>query len=139
MSRKLVVSDTGFIVALLNQMDQKHHEVSVVYLQHEKILLPQTVLVEVAYLVKREAGIETVICFLENLPASRFSVIALTEEDLDRTAKILDDYSDSNLDFVDATVMAIAERYKIVQVLTLDQRDFRLFRPRHCESFEILP
>ena len=120
MSRKLVVSDTGFIVALLNQMDQKHHEVSVVYLQHEKILLPQTVLVEVAYLVKREAGIETVICFLENLPASRFSVIALTEEDLDRTAKILDDYSDSNLDFVDATVMAIAERYKIVQVLTSD-------------------
>jgi predicted nucleic acid-binding protein len=72
-------------------------------------------------------------------PTSRFSIIALTEEDLDRTAQILDDYSDSNLDFVDATVMAIAERYKIAQVLTLDQRDFRLFRPRHCESFEILP
>ncbi|MFM7384342.1 MAG: PIN domain-containing protein, partial [Microcystaceae cyanobacterium] len=74
-----------------------------------------------------------------NLSISRFSIVALTEEDLDRTAKILDDYSDSNLDFVDATVMAIAERYKIVQVLTLDQRDFRLFRPRHCDSFEILP
>jgi hypothetical protein len=56
MSRKLVISDTGFIVALLNQTDQKHNDVSVVYLQHEKILLPQTVLVEVAYLVKREAG-----------------------------------------------------------------------------------
>jgi len=139
MSKKLVISDTGFIVALLNQTDQKHNDVSVVYLQHEKILLPQTVLVEVAYLVKREAGIKTVIRFLENLPTSRFSIIALTEEDLDRTAQILDNYSDSNLDFVDATVMAIAERYKIAQVLTLDQRDFRLFRPRHCESFEILP
>ena len=67
MSRKLVISDTGFIVALLNQTDQKHNDVSVVYLQHEKILLPQTVLVEVAYLVKREAGIKTVIRFLENL------------------------------------------------------------------------
>jgi hypothetical protein len=36
-------------------------------------------------------------------------------------------------------VMAIAERYSSKIVLTLDQRDFRLFRPRHCDAFELFP
>jgi hypothetical protein len=35
--------------------------------------------------------------------------------------------------------MAVAERFGITTVLTLDQRDFRLYRPRHCQVFEILP
>ena len=49
------------------------------------------------------------------------------------------DTMDSRIDFVDACVMAVAERFGSTKILTLDQRDFRLFRPRHCNSFEILP
>lgn len=48
-------------------------------------------------------------------------------------------YADAKLDFVDAIIAAIAERLNITRILTLDQRDFRLIRPRHCEAFEILP
>ena len=48
-------------------------------------------------------------------------------------------YIDSKVDFVDAMVMAIAERLNIQTVLTLDQRDFRMFRPKHCKSFTIQP
>ena len=66
-------------------------------------------------------------------------MLALTEEDLLRTAEILEVYQDSRIDFVDASVMAIAERLQIVKILTLDRRDFQLFRPRHCQFFEILP
>jgi len=66
-------------------------------------------------------------------------VLALTEEDLLRTAEILEVYQDSRIDFVDASVMAIAERLEIVKILTLDRRDFQLFRPRHCQFFQILP
>ena len=66
-------------------------------------------------------------------------MLALTEEDLLRTAEILEVYQDSRIDFVDASVMAIAERLEIVKILTLDRRDFQLFRPRHCQFFQILP
>jgi predicted nucleic acid-binding protein len=41
--------------------------------------------------------------------------------------------------FVDATVVAIAERLKIQRILTTDCRDFSLVRPRHCKEFELLP
>ena len=65
--------------------------------------------------------------------AQRYSFIpidvALTEQDVISVAEILDEYADSRIDFVDASIMAIAERYEIKKILTLDQRDFRLYRP----------
>jgi hypothetical protein len=40
---------------------------------------------------------------------------------------------------VDASITAVAERLDITRILTLDQRDFRIIRPRHCDYFELLP
>lgn len=139
MERTPVITDTGFVVALLNRSDTMHSIVTTVYAQHQKIFIPQTVLAEVAYLVGRNAGVATIVAFLKGLSASRFELVALTNRDIMRVAEILEEYADSRIDFVDATVMAVAERCGSTKILTLDQRDFRLYRPRHCESFEILP
>ena len=53
MERKLAIGNTGFVVALLNQSDQKHSDAVAIYEKQQQILLPQTVLTEVAYLVGR--------------------------------------------------------------------------------------
>jgi len=137
--RKSPVADTGCVVALLNNADPMHSAVQTVYNQYQKILLPQTVLTEVAYLLGRDSGIATVVTLLRSISASRFRLVALTEQDLNRAAEILEQYTDSRVDFVDATVMAVAERYNSTKILTLERRDFELFRPRHCNNFEILP
>lgn len=134
-----VIADTGFVVALTNRTDTKHTEVRAVYIQYRQILLPQTALVEIAYLLGRDAGVHVVVAFLRGLPTSRFILTDLISEDVARIGEILTQYADSKVDFVDASVMAIAERLNITVVLTLDQRDFRLFRPKHCESFTLLP
>lgn len=134
-----VIADTGFIVALTNNSDIRHAEVRAIYTQQPRILIPQTVLVEVAYLLGRDAGIAIVVAFLRGLAASRFTVVELTDQDIIRIAEILEQYADSRIDFVDASVMAMAERLTLTTVLTIDQRDFRLFRPKHCESFILLP
>ena len=134
-----VIADTGFVVALANRLDDRHADVVPIYAQYLKILLPQVVLVEVAYLINRDAVMTTVIKFLKGLPASRFELLAAVEQDIARSADILDQYIDSKIDFVDACVMAMAERLNIQTVLTIDQRDFRLFRPTHCESFILKP
>lgn len=134
-----VLADSGFVVALTNKADSRHREARSVYLQFPQILLPHIVLVEVAYLIGRDVGIPTVIAFLNGIPASRFVLTASTDRDVARTADILEKYADSKVDFVDATIMAMAERLTIATVLTIDQRDFRLFRPSHCRSFRLLP
>ncbi len=134
-----VIADTGFIVALTNSSDSNHDSVRKIYLHKQNILLPQTVLAEVAYLVGREAGIKKVSNFLQGLSASRFSLIALTAEDIFRISEILEQYVDSRIDFVDASVMAMAERLNITTILTLDYRDFSLFKPKHCDAFILMP
>ncbi|NET26100.1 type II toxin-antitoxin system VapC family toxin [Okeania sp. SIO1I7] len=139
LQRNIPIADTGFVVALMNQKDIRHLEVAEIYRQQQQILLPQTVLAEVAYLVGREVGTIMVSTSLRYLLNSRFMILALTPEDLLRVAEILEIYQDSRIDFVDASVMAIAERLEITKVLTLDRRDFQLFRPKHCQFFEIMP
>ncbi len=103
--------------------------------------MPQTALVEVAYLLGRDgdAGIQVVVTFLQGLSASKFILTELISEDIIRIGEILAQYADSKVDFVDASVMAMAERLNVKTILTIDQRDFRLFRPKHCGSFTILP
>ncbi len=134
-----VIADTGFIVALTNISDSKYDVVKDIYLKQQNILMPQTVLAEVAYLIGREAGIKKVATFLKRISSSRFSLITLTTEDILRIAEILEQYVDSRIDFVDASIMAMAERFNINTILTLDYRDFSLFRPKHCDAFILLP
>jgi predicted nucleic acid-binding protein len=43
------------------------------------------------------------------------------------------------LDFVDATIVTLAERLDIQKILTVDVRDFRTIRPKHCVYFDIVP
>jgi uncharacterized protein len=137
MERIKAIADTGFVVAFLNREDASHQAAKAIYVQQRSIVLPQTVLAEVAYLVGKAAGGSAVATFLQGMGQSRFRLMALEEPDVVRTAEILQTYADSRIDFMDATVMA--ERLGIVQVLTLDRRDFRLFQPRHCVAFELLP
>jgi predicted nucleic acid-binding protein len=139
MDMETAIADTGFVIALLNRSDSQHPSVAAIYTRLKTAILPQTVLAEVAYLLGRDAGTSTVIAFLQGLPVSRFQLTALNEQDIHRIAEILEQYQDSRIDFVDASVMAISERYNSQTILTLDQRDFRLFRPQHCDNFEILP
>ena len=135
----IAIADTGFVVAIENQRDRYHRLCLTIYQQAERIYMPQTVLNEVCYLLTRERGNRAVVSFLRKLPISKFISLALISDDIQRTAEILDQYADSRVDFVDATIVAVSERLEIVNILTLDQRDFHIVRPKHTPSFTLLP
>ena len=133
------VADTGFVLAVTVATDEAHAACVSVYQQQRHIYLPQTTLAEIAYMLTRVGGNRLVARFLLSLERTKYRIVALGADDIRRTAEILERYADSRVDFVDATIAAVAERLDIVRVLTVDQRDFRILRPRHCEHFEILP
>ena len=56
-----------------------------------------------------------------------------------RTSELLLRYADTRVDFVDVTVAVIAGRLDITQVLTIDQRDFRIMQLRHCDHLAVFP
>ncbi|MBU6358739.1 MAG: PIN domain-containing protein [Chloroflexi bacterium] len=133
------VADTGFIVALTNTNDTAHVSARQNFIRFEQIFLPQSTLTEILFLIRRDAGTATVINFLDSLYRSRLKLTCLNDQDIKRTIQLLKQYQDSRIDFVDASVMAMAERLEIRNILTLDRRDFSLVRPAKWDYFEPYP
>ncbi|MGQ0647863.1 MAG: hypothetical protein ACT4P7_09845 [Gemmatimonadaceae bacterium] len=48
-------------------------------------------------------------------------------------------HGDVALGFVDASLVAIAERLSARHILTTDRRHFDSVKPRHARSFHLLP
>lgn len=133
--------DSGFVYAQLNGKDNWHTEVTKATLiaEAESLILPGPAVTEIAYLLQRKIGLKAAIDFIESLPDSNVAIEHPVNQDYVRTGEILRKYNDVNIDFVDACIVAMAERLNITKILTVDRRHFSIFRPNHCESFEILP
>ena len=135
----IAVADTSFIVALENKFDQHHGRCLSVFEQEKLIYMPQSVLNEVCYLLTKSGGNRATVSFLSRLPNMNLLLLPSQPDDIARTTELLDKYADTRVDFVDATVAAVAERLNVTRILTLDQRDFQILRPRHVDHFELLP
>ncbi len=134
------ILDTSFLFALTDKSDRNHSRVvTVATTLSEPLVLPTSVLPEVCYLILSRLGHQVMRRFLIELAASDIRLESLDPKDLERVNEILAEYADSQLDFTDATIIALAERDNITRILTLDRRDFGFVRPRHCNYFELLP
>lgn len=106
----------------------------------ELVIFPVPAVTEVSYFLSRNLGIGALADFLSDLADREDFVLELpAPQDYSRSSEILRKYNDANIDFVDACIVAMAERLNITEILTVDRRHFHLFRPSHCNAFEILP
>lgn len=132
--------DTGFLYASLNDVERQHDAtLNIIHGIREDIVLPVPAITELVYLLKRDLGAGKAAEFVASLAATPLTLENPQPDDYRRAADIMRQYADAQVDFVDAIIVAIAERLDIRRILTLDQRDFRIFRPHHCEAFELLP
>lgn len=135
-----LLADTSFLIALTNTRERHHGAcVDVAQAARAQIAVPITVLPEAAYLLYARIGHAVMRAFLAELSRPNWEILGVEGVDLARSNEILAQYADSELDFVDATLVAVAERLNITTILTLDQRHFRAVRPRHTPHFQILP
>lgn len=134
------ILDTSFLFALTDRDDRNHKKVlATIQNVDEALILPIVVLPEICYLLASRLGHKAMRHFVSSLATGTVQIEQVAPEDLIRTHQILEQYADSQLDFTDAAIVALAERLKITRVYTLDRRDFSMIRPRHCDYFELLP
>lgn len=130
--------DTGPLYALADLDDAWHQRVrGFLERRSELLLVPVTVLPEVTYLLRSRLGGEIERRFVASLAAAELTVEDLRPEDVERAGELMGTYPD--IGFVDATVVAIAERLRLAAILTTDRRHFAQIRPRHRRAFELLP
>jgi predicted nucleic acid-binding protein len=135
-----VIADTGPLYALVDRSDAWHKRVASWWrAQPRHVLIPVTVLPEVSYLLQTRIGPAAEQAFTGAVLAGEFSTESLEPSDVVRAAELMREYADLPLGFVDATVVATAERLGIREILTTDRRHFGVIRPRHTGAFVLLP
>ena len=139
LKKKSSLIDTGFLYAIVDKSDARHEACVKAFEIEQNTLLPEIVLPELAYLILRQSNYKGLSSFLRSITTGEFRLVKTEISDLERAAEILEKYADTKIDFVDCVIMAIAERLNITRILTVDRRDFSLFRPLHCDHFEIVP
>ena len=128
-----LVADTGGIYALYDAGDRHHQGTrEVVEAYRGPIVVPLPVVSEVDYFLTKYLGQGAALDFLESLSSGAFALDHLKATDLERCRQLLVRYAALELGFVDASVIAVAERLHTGEILTVDQRDFRAVgRHRH--------
>ncbi|HYA00895.1 MAG TPA: PIN domain-containing protein [Candidatus Binatia bacterium] len=131
--------DTGPVFAALNNRDPDHRRCQALLESGEDFAVPCPALVEIHYWLIEYGGARAWASFAEDVVNGAYRVIHLTEADLARTAELELAYGDLRLGFVDASIVALAERLGETRIATLDHRHFSVVRPRHCPHLTLLP
>lgn len=135
-----LICDTGPLYAAMDRADQDHEICRKLFQTvHEPLVVPGPVVVELDWLASSRLGPSPFANFLTDVQQGMVRVAELVPADYARIRDLLARYADFPLGFVDASVMAVVERFEENKLATLDHRHFRIIRPRHRDSLILLP
>lgn len=135
-----ILIDTNFILAMASPKDSNNVAAKkfLPVIRKEELIVSASVLGELFYLVTNRLNYDQAIQTFA-LVRQAFKIRDLTEPDMVRMQQIMTQYRSAEFDFVDVSIMALAERLNIQKICTFDRRDFSIFRPTHCTHLEVLP
>jgi uncharacterized protein len=134
----LILVDAGPLVALIHA-DDRHHARCKATLKRirEPLATVWPAVTEAMYLLGFSSKAQEALwCLLEG---EAVRTLPLETADLPRMRELMRKYRDLLMDLADAALVRVAEREKIGRILTIDRRDFELYRPRGIHQFTILP
>jgi predicted nucleic acid-binding protein len=130
--------DTGILYALADRKDGWHRRSrDLITTAREALIVPVTVVPEVCYLMRERLGASVERRFVESLAAEELALEDIRAGDVRRCAALLQRYP--QIGFVDASVVAVAERLRLRVIATTDRRHFGPIRPKHVPAFELVP
>lgn len=132
-----MILDTGILFAAANPKEKEHPRAREILEMREPKIIPESVITEADYFMAT-LGVDVELAFLSSLD-SFFVVEPVTRADRARACELIARYSDSRIGYLDASMVAVAERLGETTIATLDRRHFGMIKPRHVASFYLLP
>jgi len=132
------ILDTGPWVALIDKSESKH-DICVRWLKNfsGKLYSTESVLTEVLYLLNFSVKAQT--AAIDFVLKSVVEIIPSSIESMKKVKILIKKYSDLPMDYADATIVCLAIDTGIYNIITLDQKDFNIYRFKKKHSFVIMP
>jgi uncharacterized protein len=134
----VVLIDAGPLVALIDRTDRHHFACRrALDLIREPLRTVWPAFTEAMHLLRSSAEAQRTLW--DMIGAGGFQLLDLGNEDYPRMRELMSKYRDRPMDLADAALVRVAEREHCNRILTIDRRDFQIYRPHRLGRFEILP
>ena len=136
----MILLDTSGLLSALDESQRYHHEcASLLGQAAPPLLLSPFVLAELDYLLMRHIGRRAQAALLEEVARGAYQLELFGATDVERAREVVEQYADLDIGLADASIVVLAERHAVTEVLTLDQRHFRAMRIERRKRFKVLP
>lgn len=134
--RSLLI-DTGPIVAYLNWRDVAHDQVALILDRFSgQLHSTSAVITEAMHFASRTDHGPALLAEFATRSRMRIHDFAQPSQ-LWAATELMSKYSDTPMDYADATLVLLAEQLSLPDVLTLDRRGFSVYRMRNGPAFRI--
>lgn len=135
----MIIADTGAFVALFNQRDTFHPFAEPSFSRcSEPLITTYPVLAETCYLLSQIVSRAAEQKFLEDITQNAAEIFHIQNSQLARMVVLMKKYEDLPMDFADASLVVLAEHLGHGRILTVDRRDFSVYRWNDTQPFENL-
>jgi uncharacterized protein len=136
----VLLVDTNVWLASMDRRSTRHKDcVELLSAHRRQIASPVPVIAESSWLILDRLGVAAQDRFLSLVPSGELVPLDLIADDWIRCVSLCREYADLRLDFIDASLIAIAERLGELKIATFNYRDFLVVRPLHTEAFQLVP
>ncbi|HET9692942.1 MAG TPA: PIN domain-containing protein [Steroidobacteraceae bacterium] len=136
----MILLDTSGLLSAIDG-SQRHHAECVAALAKASppLLLSPFVLAELDYLLSRHVGTDAQLALLEEVARGAYQLEPFGAVDVAAARAILDRYASLRIGLADASIVVLAEKHGVREILTLDERHFGALRTRDRKRFKLLP
>ena len=136
----MIVLDTGGLYAALDANEELHGAaVAALIAAKPPRLLSPFVLAELDYLIGNRVGHDAQIALLEEVTSGAYRLEPFAAEDVELARRIMEKYEDLHIGLADASVVVLAMRHRVLDLLCTDERHFRALRGPGGRKFRLLP
>lgn len=121
----MVILDTGILYAAYDRSDRWHTRArKLLRSEQGALILPAPVIPELDYLLGRRLGADARFALYEGITGNHYYVAELPRDGYARVEALNRQFSDLDLGFVDAAVIAVGEGLGLLRIATTDRRHF---------------
>jgi uncharacterized protein len=135
----VILLDTSGLLAALDSAQRRHSEAAASLLAAKPpLLLSPFVLAELDYLLARRVGEAARISLLGEVGRGAYQLQPFTAQNVEQARAIIERHADLGISLADASIAVLAAANDTRDVLTLDERHFRVLTVTG-EPFRLLP
>lgn len=138
---RLIIDTSGYLVGTAAKHPLSAAVREILGLVTEPPVLSPLVLAEIDYMVLDKVGVAQELAVIDDLTSGAYEIADLDIDDVRAARELAARHRDLKIGITDAVNAVLADRYDTNEILTTDQRHFRVVTPlsRKFDAFRLLP